>query len=164
MRRPPAPHGGRNRRRLALAAALAESVHLDDGVGLGEAACRGNLFEARGDVGTEEFGRGSALSADEMEVARAPRRRIVAGAAVAEIHLVRHAGVDHPLQRAVDGGAADLRMLTPHGGEELVGADVPLLLQEHVEDAIALGRAVRSELHPYQLMPGSSAAGARSPR
>ena len=45
--------------------------------------------------------------ADQVEVARLAVRVLEPEAALAEIDLAGDAGVHHPLQRAVDGGAAD---------------------------------------------------------
>ena len=50
-------------------------------------------------------------------------------------------GVDHPLQRAVDGGAADAGMLAAYEVEEIVGAEVAFLLEEVPENLVALGRS-----------------------
>ena len=47
--------------------------------------------------------------ANEMEVTRLAVRMLEAEPALAEVDLARDAGVDHPLQCAVDGGAADAR-------------------------------------------------------
>ena len=52
--------------------------------------------------------------ADQVEVARVAVRGLEAEAAFAEVDLAGDAGVDHPLQRAIDGGAADAR--DPRGG------------------------------------------------
>ena len=65
--------------------------------------------------------------------------RLEAGPAFAEIHLARDPGFHHPLQRPVDGGAADARRLTPYEVEQIVCAQVTFLLEEDPEDLIALG-------------------------
>src|SRR5262249_50827636 len=76
------------------------------------------------------------------KVARMPVRRLEPRSAFAEVDLARDAGVDHPLQRPVDGGAADAAILAPHAIEEVVRAEMAFLPQEHAENAIALGRAL----------------------
>ena len=60
--------------------------------------------------------------------------------ALAEVDAARDAGVDHPLQRAVDGRAADPRVLRADQLDELVRAEVPFLLHEEVDDDVALAR------------------------
>src|SRR5262249_6003256 len=76
------------------------------------------------------------------KMARVPVRRLVARPTLAEIDLAGDAGVDHPLQRAVDRRPADARRLALDALEQIVGADVPLLTQEHFDDPIALGRGL----------------------
>jgi len=61
---------------------------------------------------------------------------------LAEVDFTRDAGVDHPLQRAVDRGPADAARPAANAIEEIVGADVPLLAQEYLHDFVALGAAL----------------------
>ena len=65
-------------------------------------------------------------------------RRLETRPAVAEIHLARDAGADHPLQRAVDGGAADARVLVADEIAQIVRAQMALLADEDTENSIAL--------------------------
>ena len=51
-------------------------------------------------------------------------------------------GIDHPLQRAVDGGAADAVIFVADEIDEIVGAEMPFLAQEHVDDLLALAGAL----------------------
>ena len=99
---------------LAGAARLARPVDLQHALARGEAARRRDLLDQRLDVGAEELERPVAGLADEMEVARMPVRVLEPEPAFAEVHLAGDAGVHHPLQRAVDGGAADAG--GPRGG------------------------------------------------
>ena len=80
--------------------------------------------------------------ADEMEVARLAVGMLEPEAAFAEIDLAGDAGVDHPLQRAVDGGAADAVIFAPDEIDEIVGAEVPFLTQEDVDDLLPLAGAL----------------------
>jgi hypothetical protein len=66
-----------------------------------------------------------------------------AEAALTEIDLARDAGVDHPLQGAVDRRAADALVLTPDQVDQIVGAQVPFLTEKNVEDEIPFARAFR---------------------
>ena len=79
-----------------------------------------------------------AALADQVEVARVAVGVLEAEAALAEVDLAGDAGLDHPLQRAVDGGAADARVLAADDLDEIVRADVPVLPQEDVDDEVAL--------------------------
>ena len=56
----------------------------------------------------------------------------------------RDAGADHPLQRAVDGRAADARVLRADQIDEFVRAEVPRLAEEDVDDEVALAGAPAS--------------------
>ena len=76
--------------------------------------------------------------ADQVEVARLPVRVLEAEASFAEVDLARDARVHHPLQRAVDGGAADAVVFLANEIDEVVGAEVPFLAQEDVDDLFAL--------------------------
>ena len=73
-------------------------------------------------------------------MARVPVRVFVAEVALAEVDAARDSGVDHPLQRAVDGRAADPAVLRADQLDELVRAEVPFLLHEEVDDDVALAR------------------------
>ena len=77
-----------------------------------------------------------------MEVPRVTIRRLETRAAVAEVDLARDAGVDHPLQRAVHGGAADARVLAADEIAQVVRAQMAFLAEEDTQDAIALGGAL----------------------
>ena len=61
-----------------------------------------------------------------------------AKAAFAEINLPCDARIDHPLQRAVHRRAADALVFAADEINEIVGAEVPLLAEENVEDLLAL--------------------------
>jgi hypothetical protein len=75
--------------------------------------------------------------ADEMKVARMPVGMLEAETAFAEIDLARDAGLHHPLQRAVDGGAAQSVIFALDEIDEIIGAQMSLLAEEHVDDQIA---------------------------
>ena len=62
--------------------------------------------------------------------------------ALAEVDLARDAGLDHPLQRPVDRGAADVLVLAVDQIVEVVRAEVALVPEEHVEDRLALARSL----------------------
>jgi len=53
--------------------------------------------------------------------------------AFAEIHPARDAGIHHPLEGTVDRRATDAPMLAPDDVHEVVGAEVSLLTEEHLE-------------------------------
>src|SRR5262249_18060397 len=101
-----------------------------------------DLLHQRLDVRAEELRRAMARRADQMKVARVAVRRLEARAPLAEVHFARHPGADHPLQRAVDRGAPHARRFPADDLDEIVGAEMPFLLQKDLEDAIALGRTL----------------------
>src|SRR5688572_19827862 len=58
-----------------------------------------------------------------------------------EINLAGNARFHHPLQRAINGGAADPVIFALDQVNEVVGAEVSLLPEEHVHDQIAFAGA-----------------------
>ncbi|MNC86243.1 hypothetical protein D3C83_18870 [compost metagenome] len=90
--------------------------------------------------------------ANEVEVARLAVRMLEPEASFAEVDLARDAGVDHPLQRAVDGRAADALVFLANLVDEIVGAEMPLLAQEDVDDLLALAGALATvRLQPAEI-------------
>jgi len=71
-----------------------------------------------------------------------PVRGLEARSAFAEINFARDACVDHPLQRAVDRGAADAGFFAVDAVDELVRAEVAFLPEEHGQNPIALARTL----------------------
>jgi hypothetical protein len=66
-------------------------------------------------------------------------------ATLAEIDLARDAGIDHPLQGAVDGRAADSMIFAANEIDEVVGAEVTLLTEEDVDDLLPLARPLAAD-------------------
>ena len=60
-----------------------------------------------------------------------------------EVDLAGQTGVDHPVQGAVDGRAADAMIFPPDEVNEIVSAQVSLLSEEHRDDEIAFARTLR---------------------
>src|SRR5690348_16402194 len=94
---------------------------------------------------------------------------------LAEINLAGDAGIDHPLERAVDGGAADSLIFAPDQIDEVVGAEVSLLAEEDVDDLFALARAFaavwlqpaeirKRAVHRYPARPTCGGADPSGPR
>ena len=117
----------------------------------GEIARRRDLLEQRFDVGAQELERTIAGLADEMEVPRMPVRMFEAESPFAEVYFARDPGVDHPLQRAVDGRTAHARrrdrrigsrrLFASNQFDEIVGGQMSLLPEEHIDDEIAFAGA-----------------------
>src|ERR1043165_911056 len=124
----------------ARAALLALPVDLHDALRGAEAARVGDFLDERLDVGAEELERAAAALADEVKVTRLTVGVLEAETAFAEIDLARDAGVDHPLQGAVDSRAADAVIFAAYQVDEIVGAEVAFLAQEDVDDLFALAR------------------------
>ncbi len=123
--------------RPAGLAGLAGAVDLKHALSRREPARRRNLFDQRLDVGAEELERPVAGLADQMKVPGMAVRMLEPEPALAEIDFAGDSGVDHPLQGAVDGRAADPLILAPDQIDEIVGRQVALLAEEHVDDQIA---------------------------
>jgi hypothetical protein len=83
--------------------------------------------------------------ADEMKMPRVTVSRLEAGASFAEVDFPGNAGADHPLQRAIHRGTGDTRRLAADALEEIVRADVSLLAEEYVQDAIAFAGALTAD-------------------
>ena len=80
--------------------------------------------------------------ADEMKVTWVPERRLEARAAVTEVDLAGDPGADHPLQGAIDGGAADASRFAADMLEQIVGTDMAFLPQEDIQHPIAFAGAL----------------------
>ena len=93
--------------------------------------------------------------ADEVEVTRLPVRVLEAEATLAEIDLARNASVHHPLQRAVDGGTTDPLILAAYQVDKIVGAEMPFLPQEDVDNLFPLtGPLPARWFKPGQVLKG----------
>ena len=94
--------------------------------------------------------------ANQVEVARLPVGVLEPEPSLAEIDLARDARVDHPLQRAVDGRAADAMIVAANQIDEIVGAEVAFLPQEHVDDLFPLaGTLAALGLEPADVWKGT---------
>ena len=127
-------------RRPAGAAGFARAVNLQHALPRREIARGSHFLEQRLDVRAEELERAVAVLADQMKVPRVPVGVLEAELAFAEVDLAGDAGVDHPLQRAVDGGAADPLILAADEVDEIVGGEVAFLAEKDVDDQVALAR------------------------
>ena len=146
----------------AGAARLAGAVDLDDALARGEAARRRHFLDQRLDVGAEELVRAVAGLADQVKVARMAVGVLEAEPAFAEIDLAGDARLHHPLQRAVDRGAADPLIFALDQVDQIVGAEVSLLAEEHVDDQIALAGALGAG-RPEPIEIGNGRAGGHDP-
>ena len=117
---------------------FARAVDLHHALPRGEAARRRDFFDERFDVGAEELVRAIAGLADQVKVPRMAIGMLEAEPAFAEIHLAGDARFLHPQQRAVDGRAADAVIFALDQSDQIVGAEVSLLLEERVDDQVAL--------------------------
>ena len=129
--------GGGTRRPVAALAVLARPVDLHHALPCPEAAGLGDLGQKHLHVGAEKLGRPVAGLADQMEVSGVAVRVLEPETALAEVDLPGDAGVDHPLQRAIDGGAADALVFLAHQVDEIVGAQMAFLAQEDADDEVA---------------------------
>src|SRR5205814_6057350 len=139
-----------SRRRTTRAARFARAVDLQDALARGKVPGARDLLDQRFDVGAEELEGLIAALADQVKVPRMAVRVLEAEASLAEIDFSCDPRIDHPLQRAVHGGAADSRraltvalrgILAPDEVEQIVGGEMSLLSKEHIHDQVALAGA-----------------------
>ena len=83
-----------------------------------------------------------ARVADQVEVMRMTVRRLETRPAFAEVNLPRETGVHHPLQCSINGRASDAGRLATDEIEQVVRAQMPLLLQKDPENLVALARVL----------------------
>jgi hypothetical protein len=83
-----------------------------------------------------------AVLADQVKVAGLAIGVLETEAAFTEVDLARNPGIDHPLERAIDGCPADALIFSPDDVDEIVGAEVSLLAEEHIDDLLALAGAL----------------------
>ena len=126
--------------RLPASTALAGAVHLHHALPRGETARRRDLLDEHLDVVAEELERPGARLADEVEVRRVTVRVLEADNALDRLDASCEAGLGHPLQRAIDGRAADVPIVAPNHLDEVVRAEVSFVAEERVDDQVALGR------------------------
>ena len=91
---------------------------------------------------------GVARRADHVVVMLVPEHMFEAPPAIAGIHALDEAGVFERLQRAIDGGARNMRVLTATEGQQLVGGEVSVRAKRGAHNGGALLRpaAMRAEV------------------
>src|SRR5262249_20115378 len=122
---------------LARPALLARAVNLHHALRGREVAGRGHFVDERLDVRAHELGRMITGLASEVIVPRMAVGVLEAKASLAEVDVAGAARFHHPLQGAVDGGAADPLVFASNEVEEVVRAQVSLLAEEHVQYLLA---------------------------
>jgi hypothetical protein len=113
-------------------------VNLENALARGEVPCRSHFFEQRLDVRAEKLERAVARLADEMKVTGMPVRVLEPEPTLAEVNLARDAGLFHPLQRAVDGRAADFLIFALDQVVQIIGGQMSFLAEEDIDDEVAL--------------------------
>ena len=146
----------------AGAARFAGAVDLHHGLPRGEGARGRDFFDQLLDVRAQELVRAVAGLADQVEVARMAVGMLEAEAAFAEVDLARDAGFLHPQQRAVDGGAADAVIFALDQVDQIVSAQVSLLLEERVDDQVAFTGSLRTG-RAKAIQIGNGRAGGHDP-
>ena len=124
--------------RLSGPAGFARPVDLQHALPRGEIPGRRDFLDERLDVRAEKLEAAVAALADQVKVTRVAVRMLEAEAAFAKIDLPRDSRLDHPLQGAINRGAADALIFAADERDEVVGGEVALLPQEDVDDEVAL--------------------------
>ena len=127
---------------LSGTARFARPVNLQHALPRREVPRRRYFLDERFDVRAQELEAPIAGLADQVKVARVTVRMLEPKAAFAEIDLARDPGLDHPLQGAVDGGAADALVFAADQVHQVVGGEVAFLAQKDVDDEVALAGAL----------------------
>src|SRR5215216_8029933 len=92
-----------------------------------------------------------------MKVAWLPIGMLETEATFTEVNFAGDTGIDHPLEGAINGRPADALIFAPADVDEVVGAEVPLLAEKHVDDLLALAGALAALwLQPAEIGKGSS--------
>ena len=93
-----------------------------------------------------------AVLADQMEVTRLTVGVLEPESPFTKVDLAGDARVDHPLKGAIDGGATDPMIVAPNEIDEIVGAEVPFLAQEDVDNLLPLAGALATgRLQPTEI-------------
>ena len=77
-----------------------------------------------------------------MVVTRMAERLLEPRPSLSEIDFPRDAGANHPLQRPIDGRAADPRIFFANEIAQVIRAQMPFLAQEDTQDAVAFARTL----------------------
>ena len=99
---------------------------------------RRHFFEQPFDVRAQELERAVAGLADEMKVTGMTIGVFEPEPPFAKIDLARDPRLFHPLQRAVDGGAADFLIFPLDQVVQIIGRQMPFLAKKDIDDEIAL--------------------------
>src|SRR5262245_64173937 len=105
---------------VLFSAILADAVDLKVVARGIETIFTANVFFNLGHFGREEFDRSAAFGADHMMMAAAVELMLIARHAVRKGNSAGQAAFGQKLERAIDGGKADLGVLLPHQAEKLV--------------------------------------------
>jgi hypothetical protein len=131
-------------RSFARAARLTGPVDLHDALSRCETTRGRNFFDQCLDIGAEKFVRAIAALADQVKVPRMAIGMFETKPTLTKVDLARDARIDHPLQRAIDGGAADAVIFAFDETDQIVSTEVPLLAEENVDDLVAFAGALGS--------------------
>ncbi len=93
--------------------------------------------------------------ADQVEVTGLTIRMLEPEPALAKVNLAGNPRVHHPLQRAIHRRTTDPMVVAPDQIDQIVGAQVPFLPQEDVDDLFALvGTLAPKRLEPGEIWQG----------
>ena len=143
-------------RRAPRATFLARAIDLDDALRGAEISGRGDFLDEPLNIGAQKLERPMTGLANEMEMPRLTVRVLEAESAFTEIDFASDASVHHPLQSAVDGGAADAVVLFAYQIDEIVSAEMTFLTQEDVDNLLPLAGALAARRRqPAEIREGT---------
>ena len=98
------------------------------------------------DRGLEELDHAAALVADQVVVVLPRAQPLIPVAGLANAHASDDAGIDEQVERSVDRGPRDLRVLGSEPHEQLVGLEVLVSGEELVEEGLPFRRQLQASL------------------
>src|SRR5262245_3618896 len=121
-----------------FSAIFANAVDLEVVAGGVKTVLAADLFFQFADLRRKEFHGSAAFGADHVMVAATIELVLVAGGAVGEGNGAGQSAFGQQLERAIDGGEADLGVSLFDEAEELVGGEVIAGIEEGAQNGVAL--------------------------
>ena len=136
---------GSTKTRFFLLARLADTIHLKVVARGHVVVFASNLFLYLVDLRRIELHRAPALRANHMMMAATVVLMLVAGHAVLEGHLARQSALRQQLQRPVDRGEPDPRIVALHQMVQFLRREMATCLQKRAQDCVALSGVLQPD-------------------
>ena len=130
---------------VLLPAFFADAVNLECVAGGYEVMPASNLLLEFAHFRQEKFNRRAALRAHHVMVAAPVVLMFVAGNAIVEGHFTGQAAIGEQLERAVDGGKANMRVLLLDEAVQFVGGEMLASFKERAQNRVALSGLLQAD-------------------